>query len=346
MDENRQFTAHHLRFEMEALTPLVLPAHAGPSIRGALFGALQRHFCPVPATETPGAEHKAVCPVCWLMATEKPGYRTGRDVPRPYTVEPLISAPADTWQTWRFEPGQRFAFGLSLFAQALNLFPYLVVAMPLMGQAGMGIPLEENALRRGGRRRGQFVLRRIEAINPLTGEVAQVMGEGQTVVQMPDAPVTAAHVEIISQAMLAKMANGTGRMALWFWTPTRIVEQGRLVKRPWLGPVFRRLVERLDALRGEYAGEPPVAERERLTTLADGVRLVQDHTQWVDLKSGSRRLGRTTPAGGFVGVATYEAGRETWRALLPYLLWGQEVHVGKSATKGDGWYEVQTVEGR
>jgi hypothetical protein len=343
MNEHRQFTVHHLRFEAEALTPLVLPAHAGPSIRGALFGALQRHFCPVPATETPGVEHKAVCPVCWLMATEREDHRTGRDVPRPYTVEPLISATGDTWRPWRFEPGQRFAFGLTLFAQALNLFPYLVVAMPLMGQAGIGVPLEENDPRGRGARRGQFVLRRIEAINPLTGEVAQVMGEGQTMVQMPDAPVTVDDVAAISQAMLERLDDG--RLRLCFWTPTRIVEQGKLVKWPWLGPIVRRLLERLDSLRGEYAGEPPVAGRERLIALADRARLVQDFTQWVDLKSGSRRLGRATPAGGFVGVATYEADRQTWRALLPYLLWGQEVHVGKSATKGDGWYEVRPTEG-
>jgi CRISPR/Cas system endoribonuclease Cas6 (RAMP superfamily) len=119
------------------------------------------------------------------------------------------------------------------------------------------------------------------------------------------------------------------------------VEQGHLVKRPWLGPLFRRLLERLDALRGEYAGLPPVAEREHLLALADRVRLVQDFTRWVDLASGSRRLGHSTPVGGLVGTATYQAERETWQALLPYLLWGQEVHVGKSATKGDGWYEVR-----
>jgi CRISPR/Cas system endoribonuclease Cas6 (RAMP superfamily) len=45
--------------------------------------------------------------------------------------------------------------------------------------------------------------------------------------------------------------------------------------------------------------------------------------------------------GGFVGAATYEADRATWKALLPYLLWGQEMHVGKSTTKGDGWYELR-----
>jgi len=70
-------------------------------------------------------------------------------------------------------------------------------------------------------------------------------------------------------------------------------------------------------LRGEYAGEPPVAEREQLIALADGVRLVQDFTQWVDLKSGSRRLGRTTPAGGFGGLATYKQDNATFPNCPP-----------------------------
>jgi hypothetical protein len=350
-DHGNGFTAHHLRFEVEALTPLLLPAHAGPSLRGALFGALQRHFCPVPQTETPSAGHKAICPVCWLMATEKPGSGRGRDVPRPYAVEPPVppscdGAKDDGLQSWHFEPGQRFSFGLTLFAQALNLFPYLVVAMPLMGQAGIGIPLAENAPagHSGARRRGQFVLRSIETINPLTGEGVQVMGEGQTMVQMPTLPVTGADVAAAARRMLERLGAG-GRVQIHFRTPTRIVEQKRLAHRPWLGPIVRRLLERLDALRGEFAGEPPTADRERLVALADRVRLVADGTWWVDLHSRSRRLGRSTPVGGFVGPALYEAPPETWQALLPHLLWGQQVHVGKSATKGDGWYELCIANG-
>jgi len=342
MTEANEFTVHHLRFEVEALTPLALPAHAGPSIRGALFGALQHHFCPASGSDAPDAGHKAICPVCWLMATEKPDSPRGRDVPRPYTVEPPIR-PTDrsdpTWSPWRFEIGQRLAFGLTLFAQALNLFPYLVVAMPLMGQAGLGLSLEEN-----GGRRGRFALRRVDAVNPLTGQVAPVMGEGQTMVHMPDAPVTARDVETAAETMAGQL-GADGRVQIHFWTPTRIIDRERLAHRPWLGPLFRRLLERLDALRGEFAAAPPVSGRERLVALADGVQLVQDFTQWLDLQSGSRRLGRATPVGGFSGVAGYQADAETWQALLPYLVWGQEVHVGKSATKGDGWYEVAAENG-
>jgi len=349
-DSTTTFTVHHLRFEVEALTPLLLPAYAGPSIRGALFSALRRHFCPAGADDTPSPEHKAVCPVCWLMATEIPGRHRGRDVPRPYTVEPPLSANGTDQRPWRIELGERFTFGLTLFAQALNLFPYLVVAMPLMGQDGLGIRLSENAgntpaSSRGRRgRRGRFALRRIEAVNPFTGEVGPVLGEGQTMVQMPRVPATAQDVATIGQAMLEQMRED-GWVQIRFSTPTRIVEAGRLVHRPWLGPLFRRLLERLDALRSQYAGEPPVSDRERLVALADRVRLVEDRTRWLEVKSSSRRLGRTTPISGYTGTATYQADVDTWRALLPHLLWGQAVHVGKNATKGGGWYEVRIANG-
>ena len=257
------FTAHHLRFEVEMLTPLLLPAYAGSSIRGALFSALRHHFCPVPDDEVPSSEHKAVCPVCWLMATEKPQNNRGRDVPRPYTVEP--PTPTDGASQW-FAPGERFTFGLTVFAKAMNLFPYLVMATPLMGQAGLGVPLQENGSGRQEKKRGRFTLRRIEAVNPLTGEVVPVMGEGQTRVQLPDNPATNEDVWSLARAMMGPTKS---RQRVWiqFRTPMRIVEGGRLVQQPWLGPIFRRLLERLDALRSEFAGDPPVSGRERLVSL-------------------------------------------------------------------------------
>jgi len=344
------FTAHHIRFEAEPLTPLVLPAYAGPGIRAALFDALRHHFCPAPDSEARDAAHKAFCPACWLMATEKPEGDRGRDVPRPYAIEP----PMDNERMGRwgedkashyYQPGERFQFGLTLFAQAMNLFPYLVIAMPLVGQGGLGVPLRENGRREGEKRRGQFKLCRVEAINPLTGEIQPVMGEGQTTVRMPDMPATDRDVAQLAAAM-ARQLPEIGQVQLGFRTPTRIVEGERLVRQPHLGPLFRRLLERLDALRGEYAGLPPTPDREALTALADAVRLADDRTRWVEVKSESRRLGRPTWVSGYVGQATYEAPRSAWERLLPYLLWGQATHVGKNATKGNGWYKCEKANER
>jgi CRISPR/Cas system endoribonuclease Cas6 (RAMP superfamily) len=161
---------------------------------------------------------------------------------------------------------------------------------------------------------------------------------------MSNLPVTEREITAVCERLLVRLGDGA-QLRLEFRTPMRIVDQGQLVHKPRLGPLFRRLLERLDALRGEYAEEPPVAERDRLLDMADSVRLAQDSTRWMDVKSRSRRLGRSTPVGGFVGGASYEAHAEVWKSILPYLLWGQEVHVGKSATKGDGWYRIR-MDGR
>ena len=124
MVEGNEFTVHHLRFEAEALTPLALPAHAGPSIRGALWGALQRHFCPLSERETPDAGHKAVCPVCWLMATEKAESGRGPDVPRPYPLEPpLPHLPRPHWRPRPLEPGERSPFRLTPLPHAPHPLP-------------------------------------------------------------------------------------------------------------------------------------------------------------------------------------------------------------------------------
>ena len=335
-----KFTAHHIRFTVEAQTPLLLPANAGPGIRAALFDALRHHFCPVPDSAPRDAAHKAFCPVCWLMATENPEGARGRDVPRPYAITPPLPLHQAGGQAMWFSPGDRFSFGLTLFAQAMALFPYLVVAMPLVGQVGLGVPLAENGRWEGDKRRGQFKLCHIKAVNPLSGEVQPVLGEGQTTVRVPDMPATDDDVSLLAEALVSRM-SGSGPIALSFQSPTRIVEGAHLVRKPYLGPLLRRLWERLDALRGAYAGLPPVPDREALSALADQVRLVDDQTQWVEVKSASRRLGRSTWVSGYVGRAAYEAPQSTWARLLPSLLWGQATHVGKNATKGNGWYRIE-----
>ena len=92
--------------------------------------------------------------------------------------------------------------------------------MPLMGQAGMGIPLEENAPRRGGRRRGQFVLRGIEAINPLTGKLVLVLGRVLFVCR-------AVRVAVCFQALSGPLDRDR------FWGHTRGIV-GSVPQRRWL----------------------------------------------------------------------------------------------------------------
>lgn len=328
----KDFIAQCFWFTMEVREPIEWYPFKGPSIRGALFGALRRHYCFAP--DEPEPAHSAVCPVCWLLSREDPSWERGRTPPRPYTIEPPLETKT------RYEPGESFSFGITLFGQATNLFPYLVLAVLEMGRMGIGRRGEEN------KRRGGFSLSLIEEVNPLTGQRRKLLAGGERMVQAPESPVEHKRVKALAKELAEKLATRRSPLLMRFLTPTRIgerrVEENRwLVNRPLFAPFFRRLLERLEALSTLYGEGPPNWDKDALLALAEGVRLVEDRTRWVDIKSFSRRLGRPTPVGGFLGEAVYEA--EDWRPLLPWLIWGTVTHVGKDAVKGNGWYRISEL---
>ena len=85
------FTAHRLRFATEVQHTIELNEHQGSAIRGALFHALRNRFCGnQEAGECAACPLVATCPVATLVSTLRPGSRRGRDVPRPYTVQPPV----------------------------------------------------------------------------------------------------------------------------------------------------------------------------------------------------------------------------------------------------------------
>lgn len=321
------FTATHFRFEVEALTTLAFDDYTGSALRGGLVTALQRNFCP--AQNQADAAHQAICPVCWLLSHEA----TPGDSRRPYAVEPLLG------ERRYFIPGERFQFGLTLFGQAVNLFPYLVLAVPRMGNDGIGRKLDHGE--RGTWHRGRFVLRSIEEVNPLTGVRRTLMGEGQQMVQTPQNPVSSVQVQAATEQMMQRLQANGGRLSLHFLTPARIIHEKKLVHQPHFRPLFQRLLERVNELQRTFgqAGEPPPWQE--LLALADQVTLAQDDTGWWDVQGRSSRLEREQQLGGFIGLATYTAAAEVWPLLLPWLIWGMSTHVGKNAVKGSGWYSLR-----
>ena len=68
------------------------------------------------------------------------------------------------------------------------------------------------------------------------------------------------------------------------------------------------------------------------------IEIVSDETCWFEAWSGSRRDGRMKPLGGFVGKVQY---RGDFSTMLPYILLGQTLQVGKNTVKGCGWYDIQ-----
>lgn len=328
------FTLHHLQIEAEVETPVLLNPHKGSAIRGALFHALRGPRRPASDGYTGFCTNKAApscwecplnagCPVSTLVATLDAKAKRGHNVPRPYVIRP----PLDDGKT-HYKPGETFTFGLALCADALRLFPYVVMALERLQHEGLGkrAPLNDY-------QRGRLSLRRITAMHPLNGAAETIRPEGQQRVRMPDLPAT--HAGVLAQ--VEKLPK-EGRLTLQFHTPTRLIDAGRTLKTPYFRPLIHRLITRLEQLSGRFCDTPLELDVPPMLDEAEMVRLVENRTRWIELESYSTRRRRRTPIGGLIGEAVYEA--DDWRNFLPWLVWGALLGVGKNTVKGDGWYSI------
>jgi CRISPR/Cas system endoribonuclease Cas6 (RAMP superfamily) len=323
--------AYQLRLTIQAIEPLELEQHPGSALRGLLFQGLWERFCMNRAAiECATCPLVQTCPVSALVAPLRDEHPRGRDIPRPFVIRPPLVAAAQA-EGLRLEPGHSARFGLTLFGSAGKLFPYVVMAAQVMEKNGLGRALAAN-----GRRRGRFVLEQIEAVHPFTGEEKRLFTRGQKAVQAPAIAVTAADVAARANALPAE------QVTLHFLTPTRLTAQGQRVLRPDLLTLALRLAERLEQVEQEYAepGERPGQARyEQIRELAAAGSLVSGETRWVEVQSYSSRQRRFTPIGGFVGRATFRVPDAP--LLRELLVWGEVIHVGKDAVKGNGWYQLE-----
>ncbi len=334
------FTAHRLWILAEAQETVELNEHQGSAIRGAFFHALRDRFCGnKEASECAACPLVTACPVAFLVSTLDPQSARGRDVPRPFTIQPplpqsghAVELPNGNW-VYQYWPGETFRFGLTLYARAMHLFPYVVLALTEMERGGLGRRTRQDG---GLWRKGRVHIREVRAENPLTGESQPVLRAGDTTVQVPDLPVT--HAQVLQGARDHPPGR---RITVEFLTPTRLIANGRLVKPHFFRfrPFFQRLMERLEALTRHFSDTPLVFDDPRgLIAAAEQVRLVENRLTWEEVRSYSTRRRAESPTSGLLGTVTLEA--DDWIPFLPWLVWGQFTHVGKDAVKGNGWYRV------
>jgi len=103
---------------------------------------------------------------------------------------------------------------------------------------------------------------------------------------------------------------------------------------------LQRLRERLQALDRRY-GQPGAGEQAPVfdtAGLMGQLEVAANDTRWHEVRGYSTRQRQAVPLGGFTGSVTL---RGNLAPLLPFLAWGQLAHVGKDATKGNGWYRLR-----
>jgi len=311
-------SASHLLFTARVRETLILEGQAGSALRGALYNVLSDNFCTAP--DGPHADgHAENCPVCWLLALENPDNPRGRNLPRPITIRPPHPG--------IYKQNQTFQFGITLIGTAQNLFPYVARAVARMGKAGVGRGRHQG--------KGRFALEAIHEVNPLIDASRRLLDV--KTIRQPTLHVTAQRIQ-------EQVPPKADTITIELLTPIRLTARKQLVKRPDPDIFMSRLVERCQQLVLHYAQPSTSADSgtwqqayQQLTAQAASWTLAYNETRWVEVFSGSRRHGRSTPISGLVGRFRWEGDISMAYA---WLLWGQSLHVGKDAVKGNGCYKV------
>ena len=316
---------HHFLFTTEVITPLKLDEHSGSALRGNFFQAVWERFCNNKASPTcADCPLHAMCPVSTLVAPLREESERGRDIPRPYIILPPMGKQY-------YEPGSQLIFGITLFGTIVQLFPYIILAANVLEAKGLGHKLDENH-----GQRGRFKIQQIESYNPVSAVRQVVYQEGKPRVSVPA-------ISVMPTDVLARAgALPTDKITINFLTPTRILYKEKLVHHAAFGPLVQRLLERLTALELAYGyeGEEGLTSQWReMVELAGSVECSDDCTRWEELQSYSGRQRRSTPIGGIIGKATFVGDLAPFRELL---VWGELIHVGKNAVKGNGLYRIES----
>jgi hypothetical protein len=318
-------TTTHLWFTVRATTALALDAYSGSALRGSFFHALWTRFCTNQRAFTcTQCELNEICPVSTIVAPLREDSFWGQDIPRPYVIIPPLEG------THLYQPGERFTFGMTLFGKVVQLLPYIMLSLSQMEAEGLGQRLSENA-----GQRGRFHVEHVEVFHPWTKQRETIYTEGNPLVNAPIISVQ------LTECLQHAAELDPQQVTLSFLTPLRLVDREHLVKRAELRPILQRLLERYTSLERHY-GNPELTlskeERDELLQQADKVICSHDQTHWQDLQSYSNRQKRATPIGGLVGHATFTG---ELSELLPYLVIGELIHVGKNVVKGNGWYRIE-----
>ncbi len=330
-----QLPVASLRFVATVERAITLPPNAGSTLRGAFGHALKEMGCLYRAQGRPcegcveneaamAEERPTRCVYGYLFDTPRPPhtplYERQQEVPHPYVIRPAggADAPPPAADGSRvYPPGARLEFEVQLCGLALHLVGHVVEGCVGLARRGLGAG------------RGTAEVREVWEQDPFGSERRPLP------FRLDRSTLTL--VAGWDEALARAQTLASGSVALRFLTPSHLVRDGAPVRVPEFAALGRALLRRLTVLALFHGGEVPADLFALLARHAEGVRLVSWQGEWRDWERYSARQDRRMTFGGFVGTALYEGDVEPF---LPYLVYGQAVHVGKRCTFGEGRYRV------
>jgi len=262
--KEQNFTWATFHFTLQAKERSFLPEYKGSTLRGGFGHSFRRVCCTVRDQDCKTCMLNQSCPYAYIFETPKVSgmklEHQADNLPHPFVIEPPL-----TEQT-EFQAGDEFEIGLVLFGKSVSFLPYFVYTFDQMGRMGLG------------KGRGKFELTSVYAANDPAGQQSEQIYDFKT--QMLNGNFkTWKLADILSQQPL----NNGAQLNIDLLTPTRILNQNRIVNQVPFDLLMRNILRRISLLgqiHCESRWELPY--KEILDQAASQVKLVDRTRLWED----------------------------------------------------------------
>ncbi len=281
-----------------------LPPFRGATLRGALGYHLRKVVC---------HNLKRNCQDCLL--SQNCAYSTffegtasnNREIMRLYPKVPQpFTLVVEKQDTTEIHKGQSFEFGINLFGQSANLFPYIAYAFFQVGEQGLG------------KDRLNFEIERI------TQNGTVLYQNGSNFIKKPQ-----------SSHICAECTDNQAQVRLDFLTPVRIRKEGDTANGLAFGDIIRSAVRRLSVINYFY-GSGRVLDHEyvnNLISISDGVEKSLDQTEYYSFDRYSGRQHRKMTLDGLCGNIAF---KNVPPELVSVLRLTEKIGLGKALSFGFG----------
>ena len=321
----QNFYVSKYNFNLCFLEKTFFPSYKGSTLRGA-FGTHFRKVCCIQRNvkDCSRCLLKQSCPFIYIFNPAPPPdakkLRRYDNIPRPF----LISPPLD--EKREYLPGENLTFQLTLIGDATNYLPYIILAFKEIGKSGIGKKING--------KRGIFELSQVDAIS-LNGEKSlKIYSSSDNLIHNKDTKIS--HSQVMERV---KKINSR-KIKINFISPLRLRYQKSYIRHPEFYHLIKAVLGRLSSLSYFYSNDELKVNFKKLIQDAQKVRLVSSSYYWRDWWRYSSRQNVRMALGGVIGEATFEGNLETY---LPFLIWGELVHIGKGATFGLGRYKIESA---